>query len=170
MLSLKRVFFWIFAALLAETGLGVFSGPPLLFPHLGLLILMYAAIEDGPAAGARVGLWLGFLLDLLGLERFGTFTLTYGLVGMLAGFLHGKVFVEAFVSQWFIPACAFAFILVIAAFVGRSDPEEPTLPLLIGLAQNSSFLTTIAVSPFVFRWCGTNLVKRRAAARARFPA
>lgn len=144
-----------------ETACGALFRPPLLFPHIALLVVIFAAVEGGVSAGTRSGLWLGLMLDLLGLERFGTYTVLYGAAGLACGALRGKVFVESFVSQWLIPAAVYGAILGMAAVLGRSEPEEPLWPLYEGLLRHSSILTTVFVSPFVFRWCAVRLMKRR---------
>ncbi len=160
MLSLKKVFFWIFAGLIVETGAGLFTRPPFLFPHLGILLVVYAAIQGGAMAGLRAGLWLGLLLDFLSLERFGTYTALYGLAGLGCGLLRGKVFIEAFVSQLLIPGSAYLAVLAGAAFLGRSDPEEPLWPIFGALVWNSAFVSTLIFSPWVFRWCASRLLKK----------
>jgi len=160
-LSLRRTYFWIFASLVAETACGPLLRPPLLFPHVGLLVVVYAAVEDGALTGLRAGLWLGLLLDLMSLERFGTYFLLYGAAGFACGLLRGKVFVESFVSQWLIPAAAYAGVLAVVAMLGRSEPEDPVWPLFEGLIRNSAIFTTVFVSPFVFRWCAAHLMKKR---------
>lgn len=72
------------AALLAALGEVTVSGVSLGRPPLCLL-LIYAAYEKGPAAGAAAGLGAGLTADLCAGSGGGLFAAAYGLGGLLAG-------------------------------------------------------------------------------------
>ena len=56
-----------------------------ILPNLSLCMVVSCSLLFGSAFGRRLGLWIGFLLDVLFLNVLGFFTLLYFLVGQLAG-------------------------------------------------------------------------------------
>ena len=167
MLYLKRVYLMIFLVLMVEVSCASIFPLPRYFPHFSLLVLVYAALQEGAMTGVKYGLFLGFFMDILSLEYLGTYTFLYTAVGAFSGALRGKVFAEAFVSQWVIPTAAYFFILA-GVFLSTPFLDEPTnrLPLFWNMIESSPLLTTTLVSPFVFMFCERFLRKPKPSPRS----
>lgn len=142
---------------------------PRFFPHLSVLVLVYAALQEGAWTGVKMGLWLGLLIDLVSLEPAGTYIFLYASAGGLCGTLRGKVFAEAIISQWIIPTVAYLGILA-CVFLSTPFLDEPQnrFPLFWHMLKNSALLTTTLVSPFIFLFCGKILLKKRVTRRHLF--
>ena len=132
-----------------------------LFPDLGLIVLLYAALEDGPDTGLRAGLWLGMLLDFMGLERFGTYTVLYACLGGVAGLLRGNVFTEAFISQSLIPAVAYLAVLGAQYTLIKQDEVGAQTFEFWQALKGSAFWTTVLTAPLVFSLSSRLLHKKR---------
>lgn len=61
-----------------------------------LLMVLYFSFFHGMTSAALFGLYTGALLDIFSSSDSGTFLLTYMLLGISAGWFHGKVFPENF--------------------------------------------------------------------------
>jgi len=134
-----------------------------------MLVLVYASLQEGVLSGIKFGLWLGFLIDVVSLEHLGMYTFLYALAGAFCGALRGKVFAEAFISQWLIPTGAYLMVLAVV-FLSTPFLDEPInrLPLFWNMVKSSALLTTMLVSPFVFIFCGKILRRKRLATRHLF--
>lgn len=152
-----------------EIVLSTFFPLPRYFPHLSMLVLVYAALQEGVFSGIKFGLWLGLLIDMVSLEHLGMYTFLYAVVGALCGVLRGKVFAEAFISQWLIPSGAYLIVLS-TIFLSTPFLDEPRnrLPLFWEMVKHSALLTTLLVSPFVFAFCGKILRIKRVTPRHMF--
>ena len=168
-MSLKRAYLVLFLTLTLESSLALIFPLPRFFPHFSILVLVYVALQEGAFAGFKAGLLLGFFIDMMSLEYQGTYTFLYAACGGICGLLRGKVFAEAFISQWVIPTCAYLGILS-AVFVSTPFLEEPEnrLPLYWDMIKASPLLTTTLVSPFVFMFCSKILPAKRPAPRHLF--
>jgi rod shape-determining protein MreD len=167
-LSLKRAFFAILAAVAIESSLSFLFPLSFAFPHLSIAVLVFTALQEGPAAGFRLGLWLGFLLDALSVERFGFFTALYAFVGFSCGALRGKVFAEAFISQWLIPSTAYLFVIFATAAAFPAYEDAAGLAGFFSLVKGSPFFATAITSPFVFMLCEKTLRTRKPGASSSF--
>jgi rod shape-determining protein MreD len=168
-LYLKRTYLALFLALVAEMASAPLFPLPRYFPHLAILVLVYAALQEGGMQGFKFGLWTGLLLDLVSLEHLGTYTFLYGVVGGLCGALRGKVFAESFLSQCLIPTGAYLAVLT-AVFLSTPFLDEPQnrLPLFWSMVKNSALLTTTLLAPLGFILCDRLLRKRRLEPRRLF--
>ena len=161
MLSLKRALALIFLFVGVESSLSLIFPLSFDFPHLSLPVLAYAALQGGPGAGARCGLWLGFLLDMIAADRFGFYTALYGFVGLSCGWLRGKVFAEAFISQWLIPAAAYLLILFVTFSALPAREDLGGFAEFTGAVRGSPFFWTAAASPFIFLFCEKHLRSKK---------
>jgi len=160
----KRVYFLIVLFVLLETSFATAVIWPSFFPRLSLLVLVFTALEGGPGAGVRAGFLLGTLMGFFNLETFGACVMLYVTTGVLCGFLKGKVFTEAFISQWVIPALAYLFILFFLAVTDCVDLESANVFFPEYLLKQTSLIATLVASPPVFLLCRKLLSKRKGAA------
>ena len=161
MLSVRRTFFILFLAVGIETSMSTLFPAPDKFPHISLLVLLYVALQEGVGAGIRFGLWLGLLLDMLSPERFGTHTALYAATGALCGLLRGKVFAEAFISQWTVPAVAYLGILSALSYEFQSTEAMGDPTGFLHLLRSSPYFVTVLVAPLVFVFCEKRLHDKR---------
>ena len=168
MLSRRRAFFAIALAALAESSLSFLFPMSFAFPHLGLVVLTFAALEDGAAAGFRFGLWLGFLIDVMSVERFGFSMALYGAVGAACGALRGKVFAESFISQWLIPSAAYLTAIFTASVFFPAYDDVGTLTGFFDAIRGSSFAATAIASPVIYFCCEKTLRSKKARASGSF--
>lgn len=161
MLSLKRLFALVFVCVLVEAFAMSVLPYHRYFPDLALVLLVYAALEQGALGGIRCGLWLGLLLDLMGLERFGMYTAIYGALGGGIGLLRGNVFTDSFISQSLIPAAAYLAVFGMEFSLLPADEPGGRLAEFWQALGASALWTTVLAAPLVFALASRLLHKRR---------
>jgi len=168
-LHLRRAYALIFVCFLLETSWAGFLPFSLPFPHISFIVLIFVSVSLGAFSGLQLGLFLGFLLDAVSLDPFGTYMITYALLGSACGFLRGKVFAESFVSQWMIPAGAYLLLLIAMLFMaGAIESVSQTPILILRLIKSSPFIPTVIIAPFVFILSERLLRNQKAMPKRRF--
>lgn len=109
-----------------------------------LVAVVYTALGEGPIFGMMLGVFAGFLWDLLGIGRMGLSTAEMGMVGLFAGFLSTNLFRESPLTQVLLPALFVFLLTLINGGIGRFYFHE-TPPLF-----NLDWLFAAVSSPFIF--------------------
>lgn len=82
-------------------------------PNFLFLVVVIAALVDGPARGASMGFGLGLVFDLIGSGPVGPSALVFALVGFLAGSLQRNMFAE----NWLVPLTLFSVSTLLSQFI-----------------------------------------------------
>ena len=79
-------------------------------PNFMLLVVVVAALVDGPLRGTVVGFTLGLVFDLVSSGPVGPYALVFTLVGFVAGSLQKNMFAQS----WVIPLTVFGLSTLLA--------------------------------------------------------
>lgn len=82
-------------------------------PNFLFLVVIIAALVDGPTRGASIGFGLGLVFDLIGSGPVGPSALVFALVGFFAGSLQRNMFAE----NWLVPVTLFSVSTFVSQFL-----------------------------------------------------
>ena len=108
---------WVFLFFMFQNAIALVLGHHSL--PLVLVVVTYYALGEGPVFGAGLGLFAGFLLDLLGVGKLGLQTGEMGLLGLLSGFFSVNLFRESLLTQTLLPAALTVFLTLVNGAVIR---------------------------------------------------
>ena len=133
---------WVFLFFLLQNAIGL-ALPGSHWP-LAMIVVVYYALGEGPIFGMILGMFAGFLLDLLGVGKMGILTAQIGLVGLLSGFLSAHLFRESPLTQILLPPLmAFLAALMDQAIMRFYFHENQNL-------FNFDWISVIIIAPIIF--------------------
>ena len=147
---LRRAYFLIVCFVLLESSLSWSIRFPRWVPMMSLVVVVFAALTDGPRSGVKCGLLLGLLLDLMSVEKFGAFSVACAVTGGAVGLLKSQVFSESLLAQLVIPVGAYIAVFAGMAALSMENDAWSLWALLERAARQPSLLLTLGLSPFLF--------------------
>jgi rod shape-determining protein MreD len=121
-------------------------------PDIVLILTLYLGLSYPPISGGILVFFIGYLMDLFSGNPFGLYTFSRPLIFYIAQFFKGRLYLEAFLSQ-------FLFVLVFSLFEGivililltalNSNPHGQLFPLLFTFLLPQSFFTGL-ITPILF--------------------
>ena len=97
-------YYWVAVFFFMEKGLGNYLGFET--PPLALLAVVLFSVYHGPSFGFGLGLWGGFLADVLAPGRLGSQAAFFAATGLACGFSAGFFFRESFLTCLVLPLTA----------------------------------------------------------------